>query len=171
MSQRFRRAVFPYAASLGGLARSRFHAEDDGKRMSDIVSIFYPEKGRAAFHVAMAPFNSINGFTLCCVHTRLYLILAPARGAAYYQDPSFYRKSLRNLQGEGRRVVGVDVDPVVSTNPYIDEAVVIDAASPLPFPKDTLQSYISGSQIVHRPTLAVTIAGAQETPKGWYFRR
>ena len=34
--------------------------------------------GRAAFHVATVLFNSINGFTLCCVQTTLYLILAPA---------------------------------------------------------------------------------------------
>jgi hypothetical protein len=49
VTQRFGRAVFPYAASLGGLARSRFHAEDDGKRMRDILSIFYPENGAGGF--------------------------------------------------------------------------------------------------------------------------
>ena len=114
--------------------------------MSDIVSIFYPE-------------NRAGGFSRCDgtvqFYERVHSLLRPdyvvidfgaGRGAAYYQDPSFYRKSLRNLRGEGRSVVGVDVDPVVSTNPYIDEVVVIDAASPLLFPpKDTFDLIVSDS--------------------------
>jgi SAM-dependent methyltransferase len=117
--------------------------------MSDIVSIFYPE-------------NRAGGFSRCDgtvqFYQRVHALLRPdyvvldfgaGRGAAYYQDPSFYRKNLRNLRGERRRVVGVDVDPVVSTNPYIDEAVVIDAASPLPFPKDTFDLIVSDSTFEH----------------------
>jgi len=105
--------------------------------MSDTVSIFYPE-------------NRAGGFSRCDgtvqFYERVHALLRPdyvvidfgaGRGAAYYQDPSLYRKSLRNLRGEGRRVVGVDVDPVVSTNPYIDEVVVIEAGSPLLFPPRT----------------------------------
>jgi hypothetical protein len=46
--------------------------------MSDIVSIFYPENGAGGFSRCDGTVNSINGFTLCCVQTTLYLILAPA---------------------------------------------------------------------------------------------
>jgi len=122
---------------------------DDEGKVSDIVSTFYPE-------------NRAGGFSRCDgtvqFYQRVHALLRPdyivldfgaGRGAAYYQDPSFYRKSLRNLRGEGRRVVGVDVDPVVSTNPYIDEAVVIDVASPLPFPKDTFDLIVSDSTFEH----------------------
>jgi len=93
--------------------------------MNDIVSSFYPE-------------NRAGGFSRCDgtvqFYQRVRALLRPdyvvldfgaGRGAAYYQDPSPYRKSLRNLRGEGRRVIGVDVDPVVSSNPCVDEAVAV----------------------------------------------
>jgi SAM-dependent methyltransferase len=117
--------------------------------MSDVVSIFYPE-------------NSAGGFSRCDgtvqFYQRVRALLRPdyvvldfgaGRGAAYYQDPSLYRKSLRDLRGERRRVIGVDVDPVVSSNPYIDEAIVIDPASPLPFPNDTFDLIVSDSTFEH----------------------
>ncbi len=117
--------------------------------MTDLVSIFYPE-------------NRAGGFSRCDgtiqFYQRVHALLRPqadvldfgaGRGAAYYQDPSTYRKSLRNLRGEGRHVVGVDVDPVVSGNPMIDEAVVIDPDSPLPFSNDTFDLIVSDSTFEH----------------------
>jgi SAM-dependent methyltransferase len=117
--------------------------------MSDIVSIFYPE-------------NRAGGFSRCDgtvqFYQRVRALLRPdsvvldfgaGRGAAYYQDPSLYRKSLRNLRGEGRRVIGVDIDPVVSSNPWIDEAVVIDSTSRLPFPSETFDLIVSDSTFEH----------------------
>ena len=117
--------------------------------MSDIVSIFYPE-------------NRAGGFSRCDgtvqFYQRVRALLRPdsvvldfgaGRGAAYYQDPSLYRKSLRNLRGEGRRVIGVDIDPVVSSNPWIDEGVVIDSTSRLPFPNETFDLVVSDSTFEH----------------------
>jgi SAM-dependent methyltransferase len=122
---------------------------DDESQMSDIVSIFYPE-------------NGAGGFSRCDgtvqFYQRVHALLRPddvvldfgaGRGAAHYQDPSLYRKGLRNLRGERRRVIGVDVDPIVSTNPYIDEAVVINADSPLPFANDTFDLIVSDSTFEH----------------------
>jgi SAM-dependent methyltransferase len=117
--------------------------------MSDIVSIFYPE-------------NGAGGFSRCDgtvqFYQRVHALLRPedvvldfgaGRGAAHYQDSSLYRKGLRNLRGERRRVIGVDVDPIVSTNPYIDEAIVIRAGSPLPFANDTFDLIVSDSTFEH----------------------
>jgi SAM-dependent methyltransferase len=122
---------------------------DDESQMSDIVSIFYPE-------------NGAGGFSRCDgtvqFYQRVHALLRPddvvldfgaGRGAAHYQDPSLYRKGLRNLRGERRRVIGVDVDPIVSTNPYIDEAVVINAGSRLPFANDTFDLIVSDSTFEH----------------------
>jgi SAM-dependent methyltransferase len=117
--------------------------------MSDIVSTFYPE-------------NEVGGFSRCDgtiqFYQRVRALLDPhqvvldfgaGRGAAYYQDPSPYRKNLRDLRGEGRRIVGVDVDPVVSGNPFLDEAVVTDPHLPLPFPDDAFDLIVSDSAFEH----------------------
>src|ERR1700684_795913 len=117
--------------------------------MSDIVSIFYPE-------------NGAGGFTRCDgtiqFYQRVHALLRPddvvldfgaGRGAAHYQDSSLYRKCLRNLRGEARSVIGVDVDPIASANPYIHEAVVIDAGSPLLFANHTFDLIVSDSTFEH----------------------
>lgn len=117
--------------------------------MSDVVSVFYPE-------------NRAGGFSRCDgtvqFYQRVRALLRPdsvvldfgaGRGAAYYQDPSLYRKSLRNLRGERRRIIGIDIDPVVSSNPWIDEAVVIDSTSPLPFPNERFDLIVSDSTFEH----------------------
>jgi len=36
-------------------------------------------------------------------------------------DPSLYRRGLRDLRGPGRRVIGIDVDAAAAGNPFIDE--------------------------------------------------
>jgi SAM-dependent methyltransferase len=118
-------------------------------KMRDIVSIFYPENGAGGFSRCDGTVQFYQRVRALLRPDYVVLDFGAGRGAAYYQDSSLYRKSLRNLRGEGRRVIGVDVDPVVSSNPFIDEAVVIDPASPLPFPNDTFDVIVSDSTFEH----------------------
>jgi SAM-dependent methyltransferase len=50
----------------------------------------------------------------------------------WLEDPSPQRLTVRDLRNVAGRQVGVDVDPVVMTNPALDEAFVIDPGQPLP---------------------------------------
>jgi SAM-dependent methyltransferase len=124
------------------------HLDDKGQ-MSDIVSIFYPENGAGGFSRCDGTIQFYQRVHALLRPDDVVLDFGAGRGAAHYQDVSRYRKSLRNLRGEGRRVIGVDIDPIVSTNPCIDEAVVIDAVSPLPFAKDTFDLIVSDSTFEH----------------------
>ncbi len=54
------------------------------------------------------------------------------RGARGKAEPS-NKRSLRDLRGQDRFVVGVDVDPIVRVNPYLNDAVVIREGHRLPF--------------------------------------
>src|SRR5690606_39255374 len=54
------------------------------------------------------------------------LDIGAGRGQAHHDDPSTYRRSLRNFRGRVARVIGIDIDPVVATNPSLDEARVIE---------------------------------------------
>jgi SAM-dependent methyltransferase len=123
--------------------------ETENHRMSDIVSTVYPE-------------NMAGGFSRCDgtvqFYQRVRALLNPGqvvldfgagRGAAYYEDSSPYRKSLRDLRGEGRRIIGIDIDPVVYGNPWIDESMVIDITSPLPFADRTFDLVVSDSTFEH----------------------
>lgn len=55
------------------------------------------------------------------------------RGEWFYDDPSRYRRSLMNFRGRCRHVDGVDVDPVVLSNPTLDAAAVSELGAPLPY--------------------------------------
>src|SRR5271157_3284584 len=47
------------------------------------------------------------------------------RGRIHIDDPIGYRRSLTNLKGNVKEVIGVEVDGAVTTNPAIDRAIVI----------------------------------------------
>lgn len=117
--------------------------------MSDIVSIFYPENGAGGFSRSDGTVQFYQRVHALLRPDDVVLDFGAGRGAAHYQDPSLYRKGLRNLRGERRRVIGLDVDPIVSTNSSIDEAVVIKAGSPLPFANDTFDLIVSDSTFEH----------------------
>src|ERR1700683_5026557 len=83
--------------------------------MSDIVSIFYPENGAGGFSRCDGTIQFYQRVHGLLRPDDVVLDFGAGRGAAYYQDPSLHRKGLRNLRGQGKRVTGVDVDPIVST--------------------------------------------------------
>jgi SAM-dependent methyltransferase len=84
------------------------------------------------------PENRLFGFTRedGTVHflTRVRALLEPdsavldigcGRGQAA-EDSCVFRRNLRHLGGEGRKVTGIDVDPEAASNPLIDEFRRID---------------------------------------------
>jgi len=55
------------------------------------------------------------------------------RGAWLDKGEGAYTKKLRNLKGKAQKVIGADIDPVVKENTSLDEAIVLQPCSPLPF--------------------------------------
>ena len=104
--------------------------------------------GRAAFHVAIGTVQFYRRVRALLRPDYVVLDFGAGRGAAYCKILRLIGKA-PELRGEGRRVIGVDVDPVVSSNPCVDQAVVIDPHSPLPFPNDTFDLIVSDSTFEH----------------------
>lgn len=116
--------------------------------MADLESIYYPEK-------------LAGGFTRQCGTTQFFqrihallragdkvLDFGAGRGVGHLEGADYPRK-LRNLQGEGRHIVGADVDPIVKTNPSLDEAVILDGHGPLPFASATFDMIVSDFAFEH----------------------
>jgi SAM-dependent methyltransferase len=57
--------------------------------------------------------------------THTVLDLGAVRGAWFFEDQCAYRKTIRDIRSRVERLVGVDVDPIVLTNPTTNENLVI----------------------------------------------
>jgi SAM-dependent methyltransferase len=116
---------------------------------NDVVSACFPENGAGGFSRWDGTIQFYQRVRALLSPDQVVLDFGAGRGAAYYEDTSAYRKGLRDLRGNGRRIIGADVDPVVRTNPWIDESVILEIGSPLPFSDGTFDLILSDSTFEH----------------------
>ncbi len=91
------------------------------------------------------PETAAGGFTrddeAIAFYTRVNALVSPdmvvvdlgaGRGSRFDAGSAPFRKTFCNFQGRVKRVIGLDVDPVVKTHPHLDEVHVIEPGGPLP---------------------------------------
>lgn len=95
------------------------------------------------------------------------------RGAALQDDRCRYRRELRQLRGKVGKVIGLDVDPIVTTNPGLDESHVMVAAEPLPLADASVDLIISDYVLEHIPDAEATASELARVlkPGGWLCAR
>jgi SAM-dependent methyltransferase len=71
------------------------------------------------------------------------------RGAAHSDDVVRYRRELRDLRGKVREVIGADIDPIVTTNPTLGRALVLQPGSSIPLPDKCVNLIISDFTFEH----------------------
>jgi SAM-dependent methyltransferase len=105
----------------------------------------YPEIGAGGF-------TRVDGSV--AFYSRVQALLAELDGPATVvdfgagrgrqaDDPVAYRRTLRELRGPNRTVIGVDVDPVVVENPRVDEGRVIEPDGRLPLDDGSVDLVVS----------------------------
>lgn len=116
----------------------------------DLRRRFYPE-------VCFGDFTNIDG-TLA-FYSRVSALLTPdsvvldagcGRGA-HLEDRVFFRRELRTLRGRARSVIGIDVDPVASSNPTIDEFRQLVPGKPWPVGEGEVDLIVSDCVVEHLP--------------------
>lgn len=103
------------------------------------------------------------------------LDLGAGRGAWANDDAiaPIHRK-LHDLRGDGRRVIGCDVDPVVLKNSTLDEAHVLPSSSaPFPYADSRFDVVVSDWTFEHLPDPSVTSSEIARVlkPGGWLCAR
>lgn len=136
--------------------------------MSDLETTYYPESSAGGF-------SRMSGTVQ--FYQRVQALLRPGdrildfgagRGLGHDGAPSYATK-LRTLRGEGRRVIGVDVDPIVTTNPSLDEAIIIEPGKPLPFADASFNMIVSDFVLEHigEPEQVARELDRVLKPDGW----
>jgi SAM-dependent methyltransferase len=97
------------------------------------------------------------------------------RGVWAFEGTTELHRRLRMLRGRVARVVGTDVDPVVTTNPTLDEAHVVGLGEPLPFEAATFDLVVADHVFEHvnhedAPGVAADIMRVLK-PGGWLAAR
>lgn len=83
------------------------------------LDAYYPEASYGGFSRVdgtIAFFSRVNAL----LGKELAVLDVGCGRGEYADDPVPFRKTLRILKGKCRQVIGIDKDPVASTNPYID---------------------------------------------------
>lgn len=129
----------------------RVNAQDAYSPSSDdrLKAAFFPEVSIGGFsHVdgTVAMYNQVASLIR---PNDVVLEFGAGRGGNISTDPSPYRRWLQTLRGRCERLVGCDIDDIVSENPYIDEAVVIHPGKPLPFPDASFDLIVSNNVFEH----------------------
>lgn len=90
-----------------------------------------------------------------------------------FEDTVEYRRKLRVFKGRVDKVIGCDVDPIVSTNPGIDEAVEISPNERLPFEDGVFDLIMADWVLEHieDPTLVSAEMHRILKPGGWFCAR
>jgi SAM-dependent methyltransferase len=95
------------------------------------------------------------------------------RGANQSEDSVSYRRSLLSLKGRVRELIGVDVDPVVTSNKALDRAFVVKPDGKLPIPDQSIDVIVSDFVFEHiqDPAGAARELDRVLKPGGWICAR
>lgn len=138
-----------------------------------LVSVF-PE-------AAAGGFTRLDGFVQ--FYTRVNALLRPDMTVMDYGAgrgwvftglrPDDHRLALRRLRGKVRRVIGVDVDPVVATNPDLDAWHVLGPDEAIPLPDASVDLVVSDYTFEHVEDPARVAAELTRVlrPGGWLCAR
>lgn len=134
---------------------------------------FYPEIG-------ISGFSSVDGtinfylFAKSLVRPDMTVLdFGAGRGAAHIDDDCAVRRDLTSFKGRVAKLIGADVDPVVMTNPDLDQAVMIGADGSLPLPDQSVDLVVSDWVFEHLPDPEVSAREIERVlkPGGWICAR
>lgn len=143
-----------------------------------------PNKITAA-RLKLYPEQRAGGFTrrdgTIAFYSRVNALLAPGHVLLDYgagrgrggEDKCEYRRNLLRLRDKVGKVIGVDVDEAVLTNPNLDEAKVISPVGPIDLPSGSFDIIIADWVLEHidRPEQFCEEVDRLLRPGGWFCAR
>lgn len=142
------------------------------QRVADLQRRIFPEVGAGGYSRVDGTIDFFTRVNALLRPTMVVVDFGAGRGE-WMDDPHAYRRDLRVLRGKVARVVGVDVDPVVTTNASLDEAVVSRADRPLELADASVDLVVADHTFEHidDPALVARELTRIVRPGGWICAR
>jgi len=95
------------------------------------------------------------------------------RGYGLIDDPVAYRRAVRDIKSRCGKLIGLDPDPVVLTNPGLDQAYVLEHGKPLPLADASVDLIVSDYTFEHvdSPKFVASELERILKPGGWICAR
>jgi SAM-dependent methyltransferase len=135
----------------------------------NIADVVYPERRFGGFSRVDGSISYYSRIQSLLRPGDVVLDLGCGRGAQA-TDPSPFRRKLRDLRGEGRKVIGIDVDRNAAVNPLLDEFRLIDDVNRWPIEDGSIDLIQSDFVLEHVPEPDSYFSEARRVLKpGGYF--
>lgn len=138
--------------------------------MADAVGThFYPEMAAGGFSRVDGTVQFWQRISALIRPESVVLDFGAGRGSSHSDDQVAYRRDLLSLKGRVREIIGVDVDPVVTTNEALDRAFVVAPGGQLPLPAESVDIIVSDFVFEHieDPAKAAAELDRVLAPGGW----
>src|SRR6516164_8927079 len=106
------------------------------------AKFFFPELGAGGFSRVDSTVQFYERVNALVNSESVLLDFGAGRGRFHFDDAVQYRGKLRDFRGKVREVIGADVDPIVTTNPSLDRALVLEPCNPIPLPTQSVDLII-----------------------------
>ena len=139
------------------------------KAVSPVTNKLYPEYEAGGF---TREDNSIVFFTRVqgLLTENMEVLDFGAGSNIWAASPDRIRHKLMRLQGNCKKVTGIDVDPRVKDNPWLDEAIPISPGTALPFEDESFDMVVAMSVLEHiaEDKLVASEIARVLKPGGWF---
>jgi SAM-dependent methyltransferase len=138
----------------------------------DVVLARRPEIGAGGIARDDSAFQFYARINAIVAPEHSVLDLGAGRGAQF-DGAASWKKAMTTLRGKVKRVAGCDVDPIVLTNPYVDDASLIGADGKLPYEDGTFDLVYCDWVLEHVEDVAPFVAEVDRVlkPGGWFCAR
>ena len=140
--------------------------------MKNAFSAIYPEKalgGFSRFDISVLFYNLIRGVIN---EDSIVVDLGAGRGEQIDRATHNFMRDIHLVKGKCQKLIGLDVDDAVLSNPYVDEAYVYEVDAPLPLEDESVDVVFADWVVEHvefPDRFANEIARVLK-PGGWFPR-
>lgn len=140
---------------------------------TDLLSRIFPEVAAGGFTRVDGTIEFYGRINALLNPSMTVLNFGAGRGAPLFDDRSPYRGALTQLRGKVRSVIGVDIDPAVSTNPDLDRWFLVGRDGNIPLENSSIDLIFSDFVFEHveHPTICAAELHRILKPGGWLCAR